>query len=64
MNLRGVKSTPALLGACAAAAIAAASGSAMAAPAANCPTEMGTGPGKIPFQTIKIYNDTVLKDLC
>ena len=60
MNLRGVKSTPALLAACSAAAIAAASGSAMAAPAPKCPTEVGAGSGKIPFQTIKIYNDTAL----
>jgi hypothetical protein len=63
MNLRGGKSTPALLAACSAAAIVAASGSAMAAPPPNCPTETGTGPGKIPFQTIKIFNDTTARQI-
>jgi hypothetical protein len=58
MNLRGGKSTPALLAACSAMAILAASGSAMAAPPPNCPTQTGTGPGFIPVQTIKIFNDT------
>ena len=58
MNLRGGKSTPALLAACSAVAIFAASGSAMAAPPPNCPTQMGTGPGFIPVQTIKIFNDS------
>jgi hypothetical protein len=58
MNFRGGKSTPALLAACSAVAILAASGSAMAAPPPNCPTQTGTGPGFIPVQTIKIFNDT------
>ena len=58
MKSRGGKSTSALLTACSAVAIFAASGSAMAAPLPNCPTQMGTGPGFIPFQTIKVFNDT------
>ena len=57
MNVRGGKSTPALLTACSAVAIFAASGSAMAAPPPSCPTET-TGPNPIPVQTIKIFNDT------
>src|SRR5277367_5986969 len=58
MNLRGGKSAPALLTACSAVAIFAASGSAMAASPPNCPTQIGTGPGFIPLQTIKIFNDS------
>jgi hypothetical protein len=57
MTLRGGKSTRARLAACSAAAIMAASGSAMAAPI--CPTQTGTGPDYIPVQTIKIFNDTL-----
>jgi hypothetical protein len=59
MKLGGGKSTSALLMACSVVAIFAANGSAMAAaPPPNCPTQMGTGPGFVPFQTIKIFNDT------
>jgi hypothetical protein len=58
MKLREGKSTSALLTACSAVAIFAATGSAMAAPPPNCPTQLGTGPGFVPFQTIKIFNDT------
>jgi hypothetical protein len=58
MKLRGGKSTSALLTACSAVAIFVATGSAMAAPPPNCPTQLGTGPGFVPFQTIKIFNDT------
>jgi len=58
MNLRGGKSTLALLAACSAVAIVAASGSALAAPPPNCPTQTGAGPGFIPVQTIEIFNDT------
>jgi hypothetical protein len=58
MKLRGGKSTSALLTACSAVAIFAAAGSAMAAPPPNCPTQAGTGPGFVPVQTIKIFNDT------
>ena len=58
MKLRGGKSAPALLTACSAVAIFAASGSAMAAPPPNCPTQTGAGPGFIPLQTIKIFNDS------
>ena len=63
MNLRGGKSTPALLAACSAVAIVAASGSALAAPPPNCPTQTGAGPGFIPVQTIKIFNDTVSQQI-
>ena len=63
MKLRGGKSTSALLTACSAVAIFAASGSAMAAPPPNCPTQTGTGPGFIPVQTIKIFNDSCSTDL-
>jgi hypothetical protein len=59
MKLRGGKSTSALLAACSAVAILAASGSAMAAPPPNCPTQTGTGGGFIPVQTIKIFNDSL-----
>jgi hypothetical protein len=58
MNLRGGKSTSALLAACSAVAILTASGAAMAAPPPNCPTQTGTGSGFIPVQTIKIFNDS------
>ena len=63
MNLRGGKSAPALLTACSAVAIFAASGSAMAASPPNCPTQTGTGPGFIPVQTIKIFNDSVKQQI-
>ena len=62
MKLRGGKSTSALLAACSAVAIFAASGSAMAAPP-NCPTQTGTGPGFIPVQTIKIFNDSLAQQI-
>jgi hypothetical protein len=62
MKLRGGKSTSALLAACSAVAIFAASGSAMAAPP-NCPTQKGTGPGFIPVQTIKIFNDSLAQQI-
>ena len=58
MNSRGGKSTSALLTACSIVAMFAAGGSAMAAPPPNCPTQKGPGPGFIPVQTIKIFNDT------
>jgi hypothetical protein len=59
MNLHGGKSTLALLAACSTVAILAATAPAMAAaPPPNCPTETGTGPGFIPVQTIKIFNDS------
>jgi hypothetical protein len=63
MILPGGKSTSALLAACSAVAIFAASGSAMAAPPPNCPTQKGTGPGFIPVQTIKIFNDSVAQQI-
>jgi hypothetical protein len=62
MKLCGGKSTSALLAACSAVAIFAASGSAMAAPP-NCPTQKGTGPGFIPVQTIKIFNDSLAQQI-
>ena len=62
MKLRGGKSTSALLTACSAVAIFAASDSAMAAPP-NCPTQKGTGPGFIPVQTIKIFNDSFAQQI-
>jgi hypothetical protein len=58
MEIRGLKFSPALLAACSAAALVAAGGSAMAAPPPNCPTQVGSGPGYIPVQTIKIFNDS------
>lgn len=58
MKLRGGKSTPAMLATCSAAAILAVSSAAIAAPAPNCPTQVGEGDGFIPTQTIKIFNDT------
>ncbi len=62
MSLWGGNSTPALLAACSAVAIFAASGSAMAAPPPNCPTET-TGPNPIPVQTIEIFNDTAAQQI-